>query len=76
MHYAIENPRASLRLRPLMLSLVQSERVQLELVNYCQYSHIFAKATNVWTTVGWTPKGASGTGLCRAETGYCSSKTH
>ena len=74
-HYAIENPRASLRMRPLMLSLVQSERVRLELVNYCQYSHIFAKATNVWTTVGWEPKGSSGTGLCRAETGYCSSKT-
>ena len=74
-HYAIENPRASLRMRPLMLSLVQSERVRLELVNYCQYNHIFAKETNVWTTVGWTPKGASGTGLCRAATGYCSSKT-
>ena len=39
----------------LMMSLVQSERVRLELVNYCQYSHIFAKDTNVWTTVGWTP---------------------
>ena len=34
-HYAIENPRASLRMRPLMLSLVQSRRVRLELVNYC-----------------------------------------
>ena len=54
-HYAIENPRASLRLRPLMLSLVQSERVRLDLVNYCQYNHIFAKDTNVRTTVGWTP---------------------
>ena len=74
-HYAIENPRASLRLRPVMLSLVQSERVRLELVNYCQYNHIFAKDTNVWTTVGWTPKGGSGTGKCRAVTGYCSSKT-
>ena len=74
-HYAIGNPRASLRMRPLMLSLVQSERVRLELVNYCQYNHIFAKDTNVWTIVGWTPKGASGTGLCRAATGYCSSKT-
>ena len=28
-HHAIENPRASLRTRPLMLSLVQSERVRL-----------------------------------------------
>ena len=74
-HYAIENPRASLRMRPLMLSLVQSERVRLELVNYCQYNHIFAKETNVRTIVGLTPKGASGTGLCRAATGYCSSKT-
>jgi hypothetical protein len=73
-HYAIENPRASLKKRPLMLSLVQSEWMRLELVNYCQYSHIFAKDTNVWTTVGWTSKGASGTGLCRAATGYCSSK--
>ena len=27
-HYAIENPRASLRMRPLMMSLVQSERVR------------------------------------------------
>ena len=51
-HYAIENPRASLRMRPLMLSLVQSDRVRLELVNYCQYNHIFAKETNVWTTMG------------------------
>ena len=24
--------------------------------------------------MGWTPNGASGTGKCRAETGYCSSK--
>ena len=74
-HYAIENPRAGLRMRPLMTSLVQSERVRLELVNYCQYSHICAKTTNVWTIVGWTPEGGSGTGLCRAATGYCSSKT-
>ena len=73
-HYAVENPRASLRMRPLMLSLVQSARVRLELVNYCQYSHIFAKDTKVQTTVGWTPKGGSGTRLCRAATGYCSSK--
>ena len=49
--------------------------VRLELVNYCQYSHIFAKDTNVWTTVGWTPKGGSETGPCRAKTGYCSSRT-
>ena len=58
-----------------MLSLVQRKRVRLELVNYCQYSHIFAKDTNVWATVGWTPRGASGTGLCRSATGYCSSRT-
>ena len=36
---------------------------------------ICAKDTNVWTIVGWTPKGASGTWMCRAATGYCSSKT-
>ena len=46
-HYAIENPRASLRMRPLMLPLAQSERVRLQLVNCCQYDHIFAKGTNV-----------------------------
>ena len=33
---------------------------------------MFAKDTNVWTTVaGWSPKGASGTGMCRAATDYC-----
>jgi hypothetical protein len=33
---------------------------------------MFAKDTNVWTTVvDWRPKGVSGTGLCRAATGYC-----
>ena len=70
-HYAVENPRASLRMRPLMRSLLRSSRVRQELVNYCQYGHIYHKETNVWTTVGWTPVGRSGTGLCRAATGYC-----
>ena len=58
----------------LLLVRMQSARVRLGLVNYCQYNHIFAKDTNVWTTVGWTPEGASGTGMCKAATGYCSSK--
>ena len=57
-----------------MLSLVQSDRVRLELVNFWQYDHIFANVTNVWTTVGWRPNGASGTGLCMAEMGYRNSK--
>ena len=34
-HYAMKDPRASLRARPFMLSLAQSKRVRLELVNYC-----------------------------------------
>ena len=42
-HYVLENPRASLRMRPLKLSLVQSERVRLELVNYCRYGHILRR---------------------------------
>ena len=61
----------------MMRPLVQSSRVRLELVNYCQYNHIFVKDTTVWapTTVGWTSKGPNGTGLCRAAKGYCNNKT-
>ena len=54
-----------------IVSLVRSSRVRQELVKYCQYGHLYCKETKVWTTVGWTPKGRSGTGLCRAPTGYC-----
>ena len=54
------------------LSQQRSTRLPYHRVNYCQYMDTFAKDTNVWTTVAaWRPKGASGTGVCRAATGYC-----
>jgi hypothetical protein len=72
-HYAVENPKAQLGLRPVVLAQERSDRLYCRRVNYCQYQHIFAKDTNVWTTVAaWEPRGLSGTGLCRAATGYCS----
>ena len=72
-HYAVENPKAQLGLRPVVLAQERSDRLYCRRVNYCQYQHIFAKDTNVWTTVAaWKPRGLSGTGLCRAATGYCS----
>ena len=71
-HYAVENPKAQLGLRPVVLAQERSGRLFCRRVNYCQYSHIFAKDTNVWTTVSaWMPKGLSGNGLCRAATRYC-----
>ena len=55
-----------------MLSPDCASTVVCHRLNYCQYKHIFAKDTNVWTTVSaWTPKGLSGNGLCRAATDYC-----
>ena len=75
-HWAVENPNAQLGRRPVLLSLMRSGRVKCGRVNYCQYDHIFAKDTCVRTTVlQWTPKGRSGTGMCRKETGNCSAKT-
>ena len=72
-HYAMENPKAQLGLRPLVLALERSGRLYCRRVNYCQYQHISAKDTNVWTTVSaWQPMGLSGSCLCRAATGYCS----
>ena len=71
-HYAVENPNAQLGRRPVVLALQRSTRLVCHRLNYCQYKHIFAKDTNVWTTVSaWTPKGLSGNGLCRAATDYC-----
>ena len=55
---------------------MRSGRVKCGRVNYCQYDHIFAKDTCVRTTVlQWVPKGRRGTGMCRKETGSCSTKT-
>ena len=55
-----------------MLPQQRSTRLRCHRVNYCQYRQIFAKDTNVWTTVAaWTPKGMSGIGLCRAASDYC-----
>ena len=65
---------AQLGRRPVILAQQRSSRLSCHRVNYCQYGHVFAKDTNVWTTVAsWEPKGMSGyrIGLCRAETGYC-----
>ena len=60
-------------MRPVVLALERSGRLYCRRVNYCQYQHIFAKDTNVWTTVAaWEPMGLSGNGRCRAATGYCS----
>jgi len=71
-HYAVENPMAQLGRRPVMLAQQRSNRLYCHRINYCQYGHIFAKDTNVWTTVvAWEPKRVGGTGLCRAATGYC-----
>ena len=71
-HYAVENSKAQLGLRPVVLAQERSGRLFCRRVNYCQYSHIFSKDTNVLTTVSaWMPKGLSGNGLCRAATGYC-----
>ena len=71
-YYAVENPNAQLGRRPVVLALQRSTRLVCHRLNYCQYKHIFAKDTNVWTTVStWTPKGLSGNGLCRAATDYC-----
>ena len=71
-HYAVENPMAQLGRRPVILAQQRSTRLRCHRLNYCQYRHRFAKDTNVWTTVaGWSPKGASGTGMCRAATDYC-----
>ena len=59
-------------MRPVVLAHERSGRLFCKRVNYCQYDHIFAKDTNVWTTVNaWVPKGLSGDGLCRAATGRC-----
>jgi hypothetical protein len=70
-HYAVENPKAQLGLRPVVLAQERSGRLYCRRVNYCQYQHIFSKDTNVWTTVAaWEPRGLSGTGQCRAATGY------
>ena len=63
---------AQLGRRPVILAQQRSTRLCCHRINYCQYRHIFAKDTNVWTTVAaWEPKGMSGTGLCGAATGYC-----
>ena len=59
-----------------MLALMKSGRVKCGRVNNCQYDHIFANDTCVRTTVvQWVPRGRSGTGMCRKETGNCSTKT-
>ena len=74
LHYAVETPKAQLGMRPVVLAQERSSRLYCRRVNYCQYNHIFAKDTNVWTTVSaWIPKGLSGNGLCMrsAATGYC-----
>ena len=72
-HWAVENPNAQLGKRLVLLSLTGSGRVKCGRINYCQYDHIFAKDTCMRTTVlQWVPKGKSGTGMCRKETGNCS----
>ena len=75
-HWMVENPNAQLGKRPVLLSLMRSDRVKCGRVRYCQYGHILAKDTCVRTTVlQWVPKGRSGTGMCRKETSNCSTKT-
>ena len=72
-HCAVENPKAQLGLRPVMLAQERNGRLFCRRVNHCQYQHTSPKDTNVWTTVAtWKPRGLSGTGRCRAATGYCS----
>ena len=71
-YYVVENPKAQLGLRPVVLAQERSGRLFCKRVNYCQYNHIIANDTKVGTTVSaWSPKGLSGDGLCRATTGYC-----
>jgi hypothetical protein len=49
--WLIENPRAKLRVMPLMLALPRRT------VWYCQYGLPVAKPTDLWGTVpGWTPR--------------------
>ena len=58
----------------MLLSLQRSEQVWMNPVNSCQFKHLFKKNTCVWSTVRWTPRDRSGSGLCREATGYCGDK--
>ena len=62
-HYtvAIEDPKAQLGMRPVILTQGRNSRPYCRRVDYCQYQHIFANGTNVWTTMSaWEPRGLSG----------------
>jgi transposase InsO family protein len=61
---AMENPAASLRMRPFvrMFELVLS--LTRHTVNYCAYLVKVFKPTDVWVNFPWTPQGTTGDGLC------------
>ena len=68
---ALENPQASLQMRPYMIKWEKELGLTKIVVHYCAYGHVYKKPTNIWTTrQGWTPKGNSGDGKCGGE-GVC-----
>ena len=68
---ALENPQASLQMRPYMIKWEKEQGLTRIVVHYCAYGHVYKKPTNIWTTrQGWTPKGNSGDGKCGGE-GVC-----
>ena len=55
---ALENPQASLQMRPYMMKWEREQGLTKYVVHYCAYGHVYNKSTNIWTTrQGWTPEG-------------------
>ena len=60
----MENPLGSLRQRPYMRGEAIEKYLHRETTNYCAYGKEYAKATDWWTSLAWTPKGSTGNGRC------------
>ena len=69
-YWMIENPTGGLRFQDYMAEWLSGH--QLHRVHYCAYEWFYMKPTDIWTNVmSWTPRGASGNGLCGHSSDAC-----
>jgi hypothetical protein len=61
---AMENPAASLRMRPFVRLFELVLSLTRHTVNYCAYMAKVLKPTDIWVNFDWTPQGTTGDGRC------------